>query len=57
MIPALASLSDLTGADFTVIALIIVVLAAPVLIAIPIIWSLSRRRQKPPPLPPSAKLQ
>jgi hypothetical protein len=54
MITALVSLSDLTIGDFIVIAMIVVVLGAPALIVIPINLYLSRRRKKPPPLPPSA---
>jgi hypothetical protein len=38
----------LAGPDFIVIALIIAVLAAPALLAIPIVWYVSRRRKKPP---------
>jgi hypothetical protein len=45
MITALASLSDLTGADFIVVAIIVVVLGAPALIVIPINLYLSRRRK------------
>jgi uncharacterized RDD family membrane protein YckC len=48
---------NLAGPDFIIMAIIIVVLAAPAIIAIPIIFYLNRHRGRPGPLPPSAGLQ
>jgi len=41
----------LAGPDSIVIAVIILVLAAPFAIAIPIVFMIDRRSKKPPPLP------
>ena len=51
MLTPVASVPNLGGPDLIVMALIIAVLAAPGLIAIPIVLYLERRRRKPPPLP------
>jgi hypothetical protein len=50
----IARFLNLAGPDFIVMAIIIVVLAAPAIIAIPIIFNLNRRRGKPALLPQSA---
>lgn len=47
----LANVLGLAGPDFIVIAMIIAVLAGPAIIALPIVWYVSRRRKKPPPIP------
>jgi len=52
MMSVVASFLNLAGPDLIVIAIIIAVLAAPGLIAIPIVFYLERRRKKPPPLSP-----
>jgi hypothetical protein len=49
MMSIVASFLNLVGPDLIVIAIIIAVLAAPGLIAIPIVFYLERRRKKPPP--------
>jgi len=51
MIAPIANFLNLAGPDLIVIALIIAVLAAPGLVAIPIVFYLERRRKKPPPFP------
>jgi hypothetical protein len=51
MIVRVASFLNLAGPDLIVIAIIIAVLAAPSVIALPIVFYLERRRKKLPPLP------
>jgi len=48
----IASFAKLIGPDLIVIALILAVLVGiPAAIAIPIVFAISRRSKKPPPLP------
>jgi len=51
MIVRVASFLNLAGLGLIVIAIIIAVLAAPGVIALPIVFYLERRRKKPPPVP------
>jgi hypothetical protein len=49
---SLASFSNLAGPDFIVLAIILAVLVGvPTAIALPIVFIISRRNKKPPPLP------
>ncbi len=52
MIARLGSFWNLAGPDLVVIAIILAVLSAPAVIAIPIVFYINRRSKKTPPLPP-----